>query len=388
MNRIGIVTLYYQNYNYGGQMQAYAMQKIFDNINDYRAELISFETKTSSYLLQRLCDLGIKKSIDHFKNKIVFKYMMRDKDFANAINMKISRFDRFMNAIPHTDIYDENSIKQVNDKFDIYVCGSDQIWNPGWWNDILFLKFTEKPKFSYAASIARTTLSKNEVEFINNATQNYIGISVREKQAKDLLEKDLKRRVDLSLDPTLLIEREHWMKIADYPNETEPYVLFYMVGNSKGLKRQIYEKCKKSGYKVYSIGFSKNTYYKSDLAYTDYVIKDAGPLQWLGWIANAKIVFTDSFHGSVFSILSNTDFWCFERDNPNDSSNENSRLYNFLRITGLESRLLGYEVETQVTFNQPINFAFVDKKLAKLREESVRYITDCLYMIKRNELGS
>lgn len=383
MTRIGIVTLYHKNYNYGGQMQAFAMQKIFSSINDCHAELISFETKSSSYFFKRLCDLGIKKSIERFQNKIIFKNLMRDTTFRDSINMKISRFDAFIDAIPHTDVYNENSINLVNNQFDVFVCGSDQIWNPGWWNDILFLQFTNKPKFSYAASIARTMLTKDELSFINNATNDYIGISVREEQAKVLLEKNLKKRVTLSLDPTLLIDRKQWMEMADYPDETEPYVLFYMVGDSKGLKRQVYEKCKKNGYKVYSIGFSKNTYYKSDIVYSDYVIKDAGPLQWLGWIANAKIVFTDSFHGSVFSILFYSNFWCFERDNPNDSLNENSRLYNFLKITGLESRLMGYEVEPKMEFDQPIDFISVDGKLTELREQSVSYINDCLQMVNR-----
>lgn len=170
--------------------------------------------------------------------------------------------------------------------------------------------------------------------------------------------------------------------MAEKPSTNEKYVLFYMVGDSKGLKKRIYAQCKLLGYRVYSIGFSKNTYFASDVQYSDFVIRDAGPQQWLGWISNAEYVFTDSFHGSVFSIIFEKEFWCFERDNPADSLNENSRLYNFLSISGLEDRLLEYN--TRLLLRQDgnkIDFEMVERRLTEYRERSSKFIKECLKQV-------
>lgn len=384
MKKIGIVTLYHKNYNYGGQLQAWAMQKVFST-NGYEAELISFETNSRSYFFQRFKDLGVKKAFRSFKNKIHFKLLMRNPEFKKEFQRKIGRFDAFMDSIPHTKLYVQDTISQTNEAFDLFVCGSDQIWNPGWWNDILFLTFAQKEKFSYAASIARNHLTREELLYLSERTKDYLAISVRERQAKTLLENELSRSVELTLDPTLLVEKADWRQMADFPCTDEKYILFYMVGDSKGLKKRMYEQCKSMGYQVYSIGFSKNTYFASDVQYSDFVIKDAGPLQWLGWIAKAEYVFTDSFHGSVFSMIFGKEFWCFERDNPDDSLNENSRLYNFLSIAGLEDRLLEYDMSLHLKDNRnKIDFESVEQNLSVYRKHSHDFIQTCLKQVEKN----
>ena len=378
MKRIGIVTLYHKNYNYGGQLQAFAMQKVFSMYGN-SAKIVAFESNSSVYMLQRLKDLGLKRSIVNIKNKLCFKFLMQDKEFRSAIHKKPKRFDSFIDDIPHTEVYNEATIDKCNQEFDLFVCGSDQIWNPGWWNDILFLSFTKKPKFSYAASIARTDLTEKECNYIKNNINDYLAVSVREKQAKDLLEKRVGKTIYLTLDPTLLVEKKVWEEMVKAPLVKEKYVLFYMVGDSKGLKKKVYAQCKKMRYKVYSIGFSKNTYLASDVRYSDYIIKDAGPREWLGWIANAEYIFTDSFHGSVFSIIFGKQFWCFERDNPYDLLNENSRIYNFLSISGLEDRLLEYNTDIQLYKNSNrINFEVVENNLIEYRVNSIEFIQKCL----------
>ena len=374
MKKIGIVTLYHKNYNYGGQLQAYAMQKIFTTENT-DAELITFENDSKKYLIKRLKDLGFKKSFRSFKNKIQFKKLLRNAEFKQEHEKKIARFDKFIDDIPHTKLYNSATIAECNEIFDSYVCGSDQIWNPGWWNDILVLGFANKPRFSYAASIARTKLTEEEVKYLKDNTDAYEAISVRESQAQEMLKECLNRDIDFVLDPTLLVDAEHWASIANNPSTDEEYAFIYMVGNSKGLKEHIYEECHKKGLKVISIGYSKNTYFASEEKYSDMVIKDAGPNEWLGWIRNAKYVFTDSFHGSVFSILFQRQFWCFERDNPKDKQNENSRLYSFLSITGLEKRLLAHDTSIfENEENTVIDYEKVKNALKPYRERSFEFI--------------
>lgn len=376
MKKIGIVTLYHKNYNYGGQLQALAMQKVYTT-EQTEAKLIAFENNAKKYFFHRLKDLGIKKTIESLTNKIKFKLLMRDSSFKSDYTKKIQRFDGFINDIPHTEVYTETTIDKCNDEFDMFVCGSDQVWNPGWWNDILLMTFTDKMKIAYAASIARNRLKQEEIAYLKENTKKYTAISVREMQAQKMLEDILEREIDFVLDPTLLVSAQDWEKESNNPSVDGEYAFIYMVGNSKGLKEHIYTECHKRGCKVISIGYSKNTYFSSEEKYSDMVIKDAGPREWLGWIKNAKYVFTDSFHGSVFSIIFERQFWCFERDNPNDKRNENTRLYSFLKITGLEKRLLNKD--TVIFENEEenvINYTNVKLALQPYKEKSLEYINE------------
>nr|BCB22839.1 polysaccharide pyruvyl transferase family protein [Erysipelothrix tonsillarum] len=379
--KIAIVTLYYNNYNYGGQLQAYAMQKVFSN-NGYEAELIRFELSRNKYILQRIKDLGVIKFSKSVTRKLKYKYMNSASNFKKGQIAKFKNFDIFMDSIPHTNrIYDENSIKEIKDDYDIFVVGSDQTWNPGWWNDMLLLNFVDsKRKYSYAASIARDTLSDKENEYLKNSLSTYDGISLRESQAQKMVSKLMNLQVEHSLDPTILLSKNDWSRQAIKPKIQEEYALIYMVGNSSGYKEKIYEICKQKGLKVVSIAYAKNTYTETEELYSDEFIFDAGPSEWLGLFENASYVFTDSFHGSVFSIIFGKNFSIFERDNPNEKRNGNSRIYSFLEIMGLQNRLLKSENISIDIFNTENSVDFVDvgKKLNEKQTESLAYINEIL----------
>ena len=373
MKKIGLVTLYHKNYNYGGIIQAYAMQYIFQQMN-LDAKLISFKTNRKHYLMNRFLNIGLRKSLELFTRKLLFRFLIR-KEINNLLLEKKKRYDIFMDHIPHTRLYTEESIVESDEIFDFYVVGSDQVWNPGWWNDILLLNFTKKPKFSYAASIGRGNLSNDEACLLSKALSSYIDISVREKQAQRIIKELCGVSSELVLDPTLLVEPFIWNEIAKRNELIDNYVLVYMVGNTNKYKKTIYNYCHDKGMKVVSIGYAKNMYFSSEEKYSDYIIYDAGPLEWLGLIKYAKYVFTDSFHGSVFSIIFKRLFYCCERDNPNDKTNENSRLYSFLELTGLEKRLLNARsFQNDKLLDENIDYEAVENRLSIHRLKSKEFI--------------
>ncbi|HEM5148845.1 TPA: polysaccharide pyruvyl transferase family protein, partial [Streptococcus suis] len=139
----------------------------------------------------------------------------------------------FEKKIPHSKKVTKNSIKDLNSKYDLFVCGSDQIWNPIGWQTTFFLDFATKPKISYAASVARDSLSKDEVEFISGLTSDFSSLSVREQTTSKFLTNELGMEFEVVPDPTLLLSREEWE--TKFPNKTKnenkrPYIFAYFLG--------------------------------------------------------------------------------------------------------------------------------------------------------------
>lgn len=383
MLRIGIVTIFDDNYNYGGQLQAYAMCRLFEGLN-LDAKVISFHYDSGKYFVQRIKALGVREAWNSLKNKVIFRWRagLRDSQLKKEYAVKIEKYQHFMEEIPHTDTFSSADMRAADKLFDCFVCGSDQVWNPGWWNDIYFLKFTEKPKFSYAASIARESLKDSEREYIKKMTKDYVGIGVRESKARELLSDVTDQEIFVTLDPTLMVEKKVWEELAVLPSIKEKYVLVYKIGGVTEIVKQVYNACRQAGYLVVSIGYAKNTYRNGEEKIADITVSSAGPREWIGLIKNAEYVFTDSFHGSVFSVIFQKNFWCFEKEKAS-VTNENSRLYSLLQSFELTGRLLGDEVSNFV-FDKKINYAAVMDLYAAEKRSSFAYINSCLEAIERS----
>lgn len=383
MLRIGIVTLFDNNYNYGGQLQAYAMCRLFADLH-LDAKVISFHYDSGKYFLQRIKALGVREVWNSLKNKVIFRWKAGRKgsQLRKEFDAKIEKYQQFMKEIPHTDTFAGADMQAADKLFDCFVCGSDQVWNPGWWNDIYFLGFTEKPKFSYAASIARESLKDSEREYIKKMTKDYVGIGVRESKARELLSNVTDQDIFVVLDPTLMVEKQVWEELAVLPTIEEKYVLIYKIGGVTEIVRKVYSACRQAGYLVVSIGYAKNTFRNEEEKIADITVSSAGPKEWIGLIKNAEYVFTDSFHGSVFSIIFHKKFWCFEKEKAS-VTNENSRLYSLLQSFGLSDRLLSGEIDAFV-FEQKINYAEVTELYAAEKKSSFAYINSCLKAVERS----
>lgn len=374
MKKIGIVTLYHNNNNYGGQLQAYAMQKLFST-DGCEAQLISFEVHSSKYIIKRIQDLGLGKFVTNACRKVVFREFVKRNPQGSQYSLRLKRFGSFGNSISHTELYSEESIETANESFDIFVCGSDQVWNPGWWNDIMLLRFAYKPKYAYAASIGREVLGNADANLLKEALKDFKAISVREKQAQEILKDVLKKDIPLVLDPTLLLSREEWSRLASQPQYEGRYALLYMLGDNWNMKKEIYSTCKSLGIKVIEIALEKNLYYSAQMKYADVFICDAGPSQWLGWIQNASYVFTDSFHGTVFSVIFEKMFWSFMSGKKSNRKNINSRLYSFLALAGLSERLIPKkEFLRSAMGKSAIDYGVVQENLRCYRESSLEFI--------------
>ena len=380
MKKIGIVTLYYKNYNYGGLLQAYAMQKVTSDMG-YNSKLISYSKGKYLYFFKRLIKLNFFFTIKNVYNRIRYSLKMRDNSFKKNIDNRINKFEEFIDFIPHTQVYDEKTIGMCQEDFDCFICGSDQIWNPGWWTSSYFLSFVDgnkKKKIAYAASIGRSSLSNSEKKYMRDNLKDFHMISVRESNAKPLLMSFINKDVEFVLDPTLLVERQQWKSLAREVKITEPYAFVYMVGNEKKYKKNICEICKSLNVKMVTLPNTKFTYDESDEKYGDIKLYEVGPREWLYLMENSKYVFTDSFHGMVFSTIFEKNFWGFEREKEGHDST-NSRIYSLLKLLGLQDRLINPEMFlSPEKFRNSIDFVIINDKVKHLKEESIKIFANSL----------
>ena len=197
------------------------------------------------------------------------------------------------------------TFKEINkNDYDILMVNSDQTWRKlsRFSYDMALLKFAcnwDIPKFVYGASIGTMNwkISKRDIKIAKTLLKNFTGISVREISSIDIIKKKLGFNALLVLDPTLLIHKKYYFNlIKNYKNDViidNNYIFIYTVTNSIKIKKFI--NTINSKYKIYII----NIYVKNQI------------LKFIYGISNCKGVITDSYHGTLFSIIFNKPFISF-----------------------------------------------------------------------------
>lgn len=339
--KIGIITIH-NSPNYGASLQAFALWKYITDCG-HECEIIDLHRPHQTDYVPS------KKYKACRYNKDTFKIMIKKQVF------------RLLGMQPHRYLTDEarkkfdafNSLIRLSRPFlgvdelysnppqyDVYITGSDQLWNPTqpFCIEPYFLTFVPKGKrkISYSSSIGITELTEKEKSLFRNALVQYDAISVRETQAKQLLQSLIDNKIEQVADPTFLLPLEMWQSISVKPDLSEKYLLLFTLGFNKPLMEYAIRLGNQSGMRIVyltAVQPGDNEQYKAVL--------DAGPREWIGYIANAEMVITDSFHGSVFSIIMGTNNF-FTYISP--SNQRGSRITDLLETFGLTDHLLKPEL--------------------------------------------
>ena len=305
MKRVGIVTIH-DSPNYGGSLQAYALYEYIKNkgadceIIDIRRPVhpdYIYERRYTSY---RNNPFSFRKKLKNIIKKLIGR---KTKKTQYTSDIAEQRFRQFNSSIRYSKPYGRLSdLKKNPPVYDVYISGSDQLWNPTqpYCLEPYFLTFAPKGKvrISYATSIGITELQINEKNDFKKWLSMYDAISVREKQAQKLLESFIDQDVSVVLDPTFLLDIDYWKRIANFPDIKGDYILMFLLANNPEIINYGIRLSKES--KKHLI-FIKAPHLHTNENYT--VNNDCGPKEFLGYIGNADMVITDSFHCTVFSIL-------------------------------------------------------------------------------------
>lgn len=382
MEKVGIITMYHGSNNYGGVLQAYALQKAIEKLG-YDCEQISFARKSNKNFFNKFksrCDVNniffaLNWAVNR-ANKVAISKIAKaiyQNEYNTDIKIRIERFNKYRKDIPHSEVYTSENITECINLYDVFICGSDQIWKPGVVCREYLLEFVPdtKKKISYAASISKNSLSKDESDYLVNGITKLNAVSVREQQAVQLIREYIDKKIEWVVDPTLLLSKDEWEKECSKLDIKDDYIFCYLLGFDKKQRKVIEKLAKAEGMKIVTIPFADGKYNFMDKKFGDIHYSNAGPNEFLSLIKNAKLVITDSFHATVFSNIFETDFYVLERT---EETSMNTRITSLLNMFGLEKRFIQ-------KYDDILKYEAID---FKRRKEYGRFIKESNEFLKKN----
>jgi hypothetical protein len=382
MKKLGICACY-QHKNYGSQLQSYATTVELARRNiDF--EIIRYKKKTTPLLLIKslprlLNPIFINdRIIETSQKKMMLKLhpqLAQDNAVRNAAFDKFSQ-SRFKKLSPV--YYGYEQLKEQSKKYTAVMVGSDQLWSPsGITSNFYNLMFADDNtvKISYATSFGVSQINPKYHKIYNTFLNRLDFISIRENSGKKIVEELSSNKAEVVCDPVILLDAEQWLK--EIPNKRlydEPYIFAYFLGKSAEYRDAVTKFAKQKGLKIVTEPHM-DSYNKADENFGDYTPFDIGPAEFVNLIRNAEYVFTDSFHGSVFSMLYQKHFLVFNRYSDNSSSSKNSRIDSFCKNYGLSDRRYNGNI---ADVENKINYEDVLGKVDEHRQKSKAFLDRAL----------
>ena len=327
MKKVGIFT--YMLSNYGAVLQCYALHKYIREELHYDAEVVDFTTD------EHLKSLSpFNNTINNPVKRLIYNmYVLLFRLYRiNQRNKKTQKFKRD-NIVFSKRYSTMQELLQNPPKEDYYVSGSDQVFNLNSdYYKVYYLAFNKgnAKKVAYAPSFGHTQLDENYWGKIEEYVMDFDSLSSREETGAFFLSKMTGKAVPVVVDPTMLLTVKEWLKIAQPPKYKEDYIFIYDLNGGEDLVRIAHNIKDKTKLKIICLTNSVMKRYK-----VDYQLYSAGPSEFVGLIANASYVVTDSFHGSVFSIIFSKPFYTYIA-----VEHTSTRITNLLNSLGLSDHLI------------------------------------------------
>lgn len=361
MKRIAVITLHRAT-NFGSMLQTYATQLYLEKLG-HQVEIIDFVPQGLSFR-QALFPANSEASLIRKAVRLIPAFLCNSIQFAvvhrfvrryiHVTPVRYSRYSDILRSIP---------------KADIYLSGSDQVWNTQNNNhkeDIqaYYLNFVPDGyiKIAYAGSFGKTKLSEEEATEISHYLKRYWAIGVREDSALDLLKKLGIPNGMHVLDPTFLIEPEEWLKFLGNRRPPKPgYLMVYNLNRNKAISKYAREIAERKQLRIVNFAdtYEFVPHAKNRLVNT--------AMDFINYIAHADYVITDSFHATAYSLSYSKDFICVS------PPKYASRLESILRKTGLRDRIFYDEVDMNVAL-QPVDYDIVQNILSKEKNRSKEFL--------------
>lgn len=347
--------------NYGTFLQVYALQQTLKKLSITNKVVDDY-----SIVMRKngpIWFLKLRIQLEELRCGPVYYLCQRIK------KRKFARFKkRLLNV--HSSYHDLSSI---DNEYDFYIIGSDQIWSPLNFNPFFFANFTKKPKISYAPSIGVSAYPENLKDRVRSLLASFSSLSVREEEGAKALMDIIDRPISVVLDPTLLLEKADWDLIT-LANKTitEDYNVCYLLTFNESYVAWAQAETQKKRRKL--LIFSTLPQFRK---YAD-IYYPAGPEEFVDLIKHAKTIFTDSFHATIFSIIFEKDFITFKRFKENEGKNQNSRLRNLFSLIDVSDRFLSEADLSLYVEPKCLNYIKIKGLIAEKRKESLSYLTEAI----------
>ena len=378
--KIGILTMSYRS-NYGGIFQCIALCNILRKMG-HDVEVINFQTTQQASFKRRL-----KLLLTNFDCTTYFTWLSdKLKDKWDCLNGKLrplptvllERCSLFIKEnIPYTEKCDEKSIGLlVKEKgFEMIIIGSDKIWGGLGYSQLVYFGDWE-PTFdgklvSYAACSSLKEVPRYNCKKIKSLLARFARISVRDKHTYELIQPYSEQAIQIVADPTILYDFDKYLS-SRYANE-QPYIFAYILGNDiKGGHQKALSKIKEKYGEIPVKAVILTNESTGIIDYADEIICDADPQTWMNLLAYSSFVYTDSFHGVIFSLKFNKDFIAYYRE-----ESRASRLLDLKRRFSIKQNIVSNVVEIDLKA-ATIPYEIINKEIFELKESSICFLDEAV----------
>lgn len=372
--KIALMT-WFEYENFGTVLQASALYNVLKS-NFGHTDIIDYRTRKPHWVNSFSYKDALVRRLNRKKELVRYSSIERSKLFDSYIRDNITVTNP-VNSYPE--------LVMLNDEYDAFVCGSDQIWTPDSGDLNYYLPFVNTPqkRIAYAPSFGLSRVDDNRLEkAIAKELTKFDHLSSREIQGVEIVKKISGRESTLVADPTLLLTKEEWQAYLNLDRKgrtlkPRSYVLCYFLGDFRNYTDSVREVSKSLNLPVKVIPIWKEQG-NGNIGY------EVGPKEFVELFLNAGYVCTDSFHGVAFSVNFNIPFSVFRRFSDKDPRSQNSRIISFLEITGLSARLhdAKTKADLQCDFTEP------NRLLSNLRNDSYQYLHNALDGIGSCRIGA
>ena len=383
--KVGIVSCYFKH-NYGSMLQAYATQKILDDMNIENETInidknIDFSNGKKKYYMGQVLNFQfIKSKLGMIKLKLDKKI---NKNLGKNISIRDKKYEEFRKTFRLTEPY--KTYAELNEKaekdYSSVIVGSDQLWLPvNVVADYYTLNWVPEDvnKISFSTSFGVSIIPEKYKEAYKKFLNRINYLSTREVAGQKIIKELTGRDATLVCDPTLLFSKYEWMSIQqEEPIIKGKYIFCYFLGKNIEHRKFAERLKEKTGYKIVSLNHA-DEYVKYSDVFADETPYDVGPAEFLNMIRNAEYVCTDSFHGTVFSLINNVKFFTFRRYSNKSKVSTNSRIDSLLGIVNLKERLINGDEDVEKEIEKKIDFENVNIKLEEFRNISKEFLKNAL----------
>jgi exopolysaccharide biosynthesis predicted pyruvyltransferase EpsI len=376
MKRVGIITINDYN-NYGNRLQNYAMHEVLKSLgcevqtirntplkhnNTYRKDVY--------YVINRIKEMSSTELIEAILKRTVYRFHVTKNK--KIINKRIEAFKKFTykNIKETSYLVNVDTIPfDLEKQFDYFIIGSDQVWNPVFRHGYSLDFCTFAPiykRIAYAPSFGISTIPDKYKEKYKNWLYEIEHLSVREEAGAQIIKELTGKETPVLIDPTLILTREEWNSIAIKANNKPAgnYILTYFLGGvTKENKNRIRYIAKNKGFEIVNLACLK-----------DRKRYNADPSEFIDYVASASVLFTDSFHGAIYSIIFEKPFVVFDRIGKIPTMG--SRIDTLLSKFKLEDRKWNNIKNTNAIFN--VDFSHIPPILDSERKKALNYLKNAL----------
>lgn len=356
-NRVGVLTWHYYQ-NFGSALQCFALQTLLENIGK--------EVKVINYRNPNFGSVDMKKEfLCYLLAPILERFSTRFK----LSNLKFRK-----KYIHETGlVMSPEEVCEISKSFDAVIFGSDQIWAPNLLNTVYLGESIPDSirKVSYAASIGLNTIPKELVSTYQEKLQSFYAVGIREEDGRILLKKECNIESTVVLDPTLMEDVGVYKKMQrEVSGIQRPFIFCYFLNKKHKYKDIVQKYAREHNLQIVAVSDKPE-----DAEWTTR-LTGLGADHFLWLINNSETIMTDSYHGTIFSLLFHKNFWLFRRFEEDDPICQNSRIRQLQNDFNISHRIISSD--TIIDESRPIDYQYFECQLSRLRSSSLSFLKNSL----------